>query len=337
MYFEKVIKVIDSHTAGTGTRVVISGIPPLKGNTMSAKRKYLEEKFDFVRTALTQQPRGTGMIAVLTEPVSNKADFGLILGNHDSYADMSGHGIIGVITTLIECGMIEVSEPRTKVLFDTQAGTVEGFAQVEDGKIKYAGIKNVPSFFYKSSSIRIPEIGEIPVDIAFGGQFYGMIESSDVGIAVRLENFQRLYNIAISAVKVAQDQIKVQHPIEAYVNRLRGLAIYGEPINAQAKAKNLTVGTEGQYDKSPCGTATCARLGLLYAKGKIKLGEDFVNESIIGTTFTARIIERVRVGEFDAVIIELKGKAYLTASTTVLISPDDPFKYGFMPPQFTMV
>jgi len=330
--FANTIFAVDSHTAGEPTRIIVGGILDVPGKTMMEKKRYFQDNLDNVRTMLMLEPRGHKNMygAVVTAPTSPEADFGVIFMDPQEYCDMCGHGSIGVVTVLIETGMVEWEEPVTPVVFDTPAGLINARARVRDGRVESVTFRNVPSFLYKSMKIRVEGVGEIPVDIAFGGNFYSMVSAKDLGIKVQPQNLRKLIDLGIKVINAVNGQIKVKHPENPDINEIFLAQIYDNPKHPEADAKNVVVTRGGQNDRSPCGTGTSARMATLYSKGKLGLNENFVNESIIGTIFTGKLVSKTKVGEFDAVLTEITGSAYITGISTFVSHPHDPLKMGFL-------
>lgn len=331
------IFAIDSHTAGLATRLVVGGIPSLLGKTMLEKREYFKNNLDHIRTSLLMEPRGHKDLegAVITAPTSASADFGILFMGTGGYADMCGHMSIGAVTVLIENGFIESKEPITTVVFDTTAGLVRARARVRNGSVESVTIRNVPSFLYKSMKIEVPKIGELPVDIAFGGIFYAIINAKDLGVKVKPENLPKLISAGINVIDNVNSVMpsEVQHPEKKHIRgKLKFVAIYDDPTHPEAHAKNAVVGKGGDISREPCGTGTCARMATLHARGKLELKEAFVNESIIGTIYRGTLVSESKVGEYDSVVPEVTGSAYITGIHTFIISPNDPLKHGFILP-----
>jgi len=331
MILGKVIYVLDSHTAGEPTRIIVGGVPYLPGNTMIEKAAYFKDNFDYIRTALFQEPRGLlrGEGALITPPTRSQAQLGVFFMNSKSpLVRMCGHGSIGVVTAAIEFGMIDAIEPLTTIVLDTPAGLVTGYAKVQDGTVESVSIHNVPSFLYQSTIVDVPNLGSIQVDVAYGGAFFAMVETSDIGTSLDIRSISRLSELAIAIKDAANSQIKVKHPQEP-VSTINGVRFCDKPTNQGMHIRNLTI-FEGEIDRSPCGAGTSAYLATLYAKGQIKLNQECIHESIIGTIFKSKLVSKTKVGQFDAVIPEITGSAYTIGINTFVLSPNDPMKDGFL-------
>ena len=325
------IYVLDSHTAGEPTRIIVGGVPYLPGNTMIEKAACFKDKFDYIRTALFQEPRGLlrGEGALVTSPTSIEAQLGVFFMNSKSpLVHMCGHGSIGVITAAIEFSMVDAVEPLTTVILDTPAGLVTGYAEVRNGTVESVSIHNVPSFLYQSTVIDVPNLGGIPVDVAYGGAFFAIIEASDVGASINPKNVPHLSDLAAVIKDAANSQIRVNHP-QKPVSTIKGIRFYDKPTNQGTHIRNLTI-FDGEIDRSPCGAGTSAHLATLYAKGQIKLNQQCIHESVIGTTFKSKLVSQSKVNGFEAVIPEITGSAYTTGINTFVLSPKDPLKNGFL-------
>lgn len=328
---EKTILAIDTHTMGEPTRIVIDGFPELEGNTMIEKKKFLEENYDSYRQALMLEPRGHKDMfgAILTKPIDDKADFGAIFMDNSGYLNMCGHGSIGIAAAAVETGLVEVKEPYTYITIETPAGMINVKAKVEKGKVKEVTIKNVPSFVYKENIVIKVCEKNIPIDICFGGSFFALVDSDKIGYKISNENLEDLIEIGMNILKVINDTITIKHPYLA-INTVDLVEFYGETANKDADLKNVVVLGQKQFDRSPCGTGTSAKLAYLHSKGMLKLGEEFRYESITGSIFRGIAVEETKVGDMNAIIPEITGNAYVTGINKWILDKDDPQKFGFL-------
>jgi proline racemase len=326
------ISVVECHTAGESVRIILSGIPNIPGKNMKEKKEYFSKNFENFRNALMFEPRGhTNMFgALLTSPCNPEADIGVIFMHPTGYPDGCGHGSIGIATVIVETGLIEPVEPCTRVVLDTPSGLVTCYVKVRNGEVEEVTIRNVPAFLYKSMEVHVPGLGEITADIAFGGNFYVIVSAEDIGLSVEPKNAYKLSEIGMKIKRSCQSQMEVHHPEMTHINKIASTLIYDKPRHPEADAKNVVITALGRQDRSPCGTGTCARMATLWAKGKLGLNEEFVNESIIGTIFRGRLISQVSVGNFKAVVPEITGSAYITGFSNFVINPKDPLKWGFL-------
>lgn len=329
------IFIIDSHTAGHPTRIVVGGLPRIQGDSVAQARDYVKSKMDYIRQLLCHEPRGhSGMYgAILTKPGNEEADFGVIFFSTVGYDDMCGHGTIGVVTVLIEMNMVPWEEPWTEVKLETPAGLIRVKAKVTDGKVKSVSLVNVPAFLYKKDvSIAVPGYGEVKGDVAFGGNWYFYVNAKEIGVRVSSENTDDLIKAGAAIKNEFNKAFDLVHPTDPNISRkLLGVSIIDSPVKNKDAAQNNAMVEGRLVDRSPCGTGTCGRMAILFAKNKLGLNEDFVNESITGTTFRGRLIEKTKVGEYPAVVPEITGSAYITGFNHIVLDPDDPLgSKGFL-------
>lgn len=333
MKFSKSIHAVDSHTAGEATRVVVGGIPNIKGATMPEKKQWLEDNLDYLRTAIMLEPRGHNDMfgSILTQPTDPEADFGIIFMDGGGYLNMCGHGTIGAMTIAVETGMVEVKEPVTHVVQEAPAGIIRGDVFVENGKAKKVSFKNVPAFLYKKDQeVELPGYGKIKFDISFGGSFFAIVKADQIGVEIVPENAGILNKLGMQLRDIINEQIPVVHPEMPHIHTVDLVEWWSETDTEGATLKNCVVFGQGQVDRSPCGTGTSAKIATLYARGELKEGEKFVYESILGTLFEGEIVGTAKVGEFDAVIPMISGSAYITGFNHFVIDEEDPVKYGFI-------
>lgn len=333
MKFSRTIQAIDSHTAGEATRIVVGGIPNIKGNTMPEKKQYLEDHLDHIRTAIMLEPRGHNDMfgSVMTQPCDPDADFGIIFMDGGGYLNMCGHGSIGAMTVAVETGVVPMEEPVTKVVMEAPAGIIKGDVKVENGKVQSVSIFNVPAFLYKrDQEVELPGVGKVKFDISFGGSFFAIVHASQLGLKIEPKNAAKLTDLAMELRDIINRDIEIQHPTLEHIKTVDLVEIWDEATDPRATYKNVVIFGQGQVDRSPCGTGTSAKLATLHAKGELKEGEKFVYESILGTLFEGEIVGTTKVGEFDAVLPKITGSAYMTGFNNFLIDEDDPVKYGFI-------
>jgi len=264
--------------------------------------------------------------------VTDEANFGLLYMDGSGYWKACGHLTMGAVTAAIADKLVKVVEPLTEVHIDTPTGTITARAKVKNGIAKAVTIQFPQAFFFKSCIIKVHDIGEIPVDVAYCGHFFVYVKAKDIGYKVSKENLNRLINAALKIRKATNNQIAVQHPQISQVNEIEWVVITDEPSYPRAKSKTLVIGGSEHlpsYDRSPCGTGTCGLGAILYSKGELTLNEEYITESIIGTTFTGRIVKEVRVGSLKAVVPEVTGSSFVTGIDKLIVDPDDPLKFGF--------
>ena len=327
------IKTIDAHTAGEPLRIILNGFPQLKGNTILERRTYAIEHYDNLRKALMWEPRGHADMygCIITDPVTEGADFGVLFTHNEGFSSMCGHGIIAVTKVVLETGALELIPPETKVIIDTPAGRVTSFARIENNKVQSVRFHNVPSFvFRKNEIINVPGLGKVKYDIAFGGAFYAFVQAEEIGVECRPENYKELIEAGMSIKREVMKSVKIIHPFERDLNFLYGTIFIAPPLNKGADSRNVCIFAEGEVDRSPTGTGVSARMALHLDKGEIGMNESMIIESIIGTRFKGRIVKRVDYGPYKGVIPEVEGTAYITGKNEFFIDPDDPLKNGFI-------
>jgi 4-hydroxyproline epimerase len=322
---------IDGHTCGNPVRVVAGGsIPQLTGDTMFARRQDFLERHDWIRTGLMFEPRGHDMMSgsILYPPTRPDCDVGVLFIETSGCLPMCGHGTIGTVTIALEHGLIQPKTPG-RLRLDTPAGLVEA-TYVQDGPfIESVRIVNVPSFLYgRGYAVPVEGLGEITVDVAYGGNFYAIVEPQAL--------FSDLADVTPGDVLAWSPRLReafnahhrIAHPENPAIDRLTHVMWTGRPTHG-GSGRNAVFYGEKAIDRSPCGTGTSARMAQLAATGRLTEGEDFVHESIIGSKFTGRIEGRAMVGDMPAIIPAIEGWARVTGQNTIVIDDRDPFAHGF--------
>lgn len=331
MRFTRCISTIDSHTGGMPTRMVVAGVPYVPGSTMAAKRQYVIDELYDVVNALIDEPRGHGAMrgAILTPPCTDGADIGVVFIGGGCMPSC-GHSTIGVVTTILETGMIRAVEPVTDVAIDTPAGLVLTKATVEAGRVKAVSMINVPAFLYEDGIvIDAPGIGRVAAAIAFGGNFYAIVRAADVSMEVRPDRASTFIELAQRIKQEINTKIRVVHPEKPFIDHVSHVQFWGPPMHPEATMKNIVISPPGLVDRSPCGTGTCARMASLYGRGELSIGDEFVHESVIGTVFRGRLLRETAVGSYKAVVPEVSGSAHITGIHQFMVDPDDALAYGF--------
>lgn len=332
MRFSRMFSTIDTHTAGEPTRTIIGGIPWIPGDTMPAKMLHMKQNMDWIRRILMYEPRGHGVMsgAVLTQPTTPGADMGVIYMEVGGYLPMCGHDTIGCATAMVEAGIVPPTEPETIINLDTPAGLVRVTVTVQDGVAKKVTFLNIPSFvLFADAEVQVPGLGTVVLDVAYGGNMYAIVSAESIGLEIIPENATGIISTGALIRNAVNEQLDVRHPEQPFIVGCTHVE-FSAPPRGQASARNAVVFLPGSIDRSPCGTGTSAKVATLYAKGKLGLGEQFVHESIIGTTFTARVIEETTVGGLPAIVPEVSGSAYVTGFHTFVFDPDDPVTDGFL-------
>jgi trans-L-3-hydroxyproline dehydratase len=332
MRFERVISTIDAHAAGEPLRIITAGLPPLPGGTVLERRRYMAEHYDDIRRTLLFEPRGHADMygAVLTPPVTPGADFGVLFLTNEGYSTMCGHGVIALTTVLLETGMVNRCWPRTEVVYDSPAGVIRACATVEDDRVTSVAFRNVSAFRYADDLVLATSAGPVRVDVAYGGAFYALVDGADLGLEILPENAAALTRLGMEIKRAVDREIEVVHPDEPELRGIYGTIISEPPRTAGGDGRNITIYAEGAVDRSPCGTGTSAKLACLYADGRISDGQLYVHESVIGTTFTGRVLEETSVEPFPAVETEIAGRGFLTGFQQFVVDPEDATAGGFL-------
>lgn len=323
---------IDAHTCGNPVRVVAGGAPPLSGNSMSERRQHFLAEYDWIRTGLMFEPRGHDMMSgsLIYPPHDPANDVGILFIETSGCLPMCGHGTIGTVTVLIEHGLVQPKTPG-HLRLEVPAGLVEAEYREEGGKVKSVRIRNVVSYLAAEAlTVACPGLGNLQVDVAYGGNFYAIVDVQENFPG--LEHFTADQLIAWSRVlrKQLQKAHTFEHPEDARIQGLSHVLWTGTPIDAQATARNAVFYGDKAIDRSPCGTGTSARMAQWYAQGKLKPGDAFVHESIIGSQFIGRIEEETTLAGQPAIVPSIEGWARIYGLNTITIDPDDdPYAHGF--------
>ncbi|KAJ8109633.1 hypothetical protein OPT61_g7316 [Boeremia exigua] len=336
MHFSRKIDVVGVHAEGEVGDVIVGGVLDVPGTTMYDKMIHMWEKNDGIRQLLLNEPRGRVSMStnLILPPCNPRADAGLIIMETEEYVPMSGSNTICTVTALLETGMVKMVEPVTEVSLDTAAGLVTVKAECSNGKCKSVEFENAPSFvFGLDIPINVPDLGTINVDIAYGGMMFALVD-----IATLSHNLDDHYNNGPELVKLGErikaavrEQFTPVHPENPAIRGVTNL-VFTTPLVAEERCKvtkNATVVMPGRFDRSPCGTGTCARMAVLHARGQLAVGESWVNKSPIDTEFVGRIVKTTKVGEYDAIVPTVKGRGWITSFKQVVLDPEDPFPEGF--------
>ncbi|MEL6291128.1 MAG: 4-hydroxyproline epimerase [Pseudomonadota bacterium] len=323
---------IDGHTCGNPVRLVTGGaIPRLDGDTMFARRQHFLAQYDWIRTALMFEPRGHDMMsgALLYPPTRDDCDIGVLYIETSGCLPMCGHGTIGVVTFAIEHGLVEPKR-QGQLRLDTPAGLVIA-DYVQDGDdVTSVRLTNVPAFLFATGlEADVPGLGPVTCDVAYGGNFYAIVEAQ--------ENFQDLAHVApddlIRWAGPLRENLNARytfaHPENPDINHVSHVLWTGAPTKPNSTARNAVIYGRRAIDRSPCGTGTSARIAQWVAQGRLKIGDDFIHESIIGSQFSGRAERATKVGNIDAIIPSIEGWARMTGHNTITVDRRDPYWSGF--------
>jgi proline racemase len=338
------IVAVDAHAAGEPGRVIIEGVGDVPGATMFDKMRHLAEHHDDLRKRMLREPRGypAANCNLLLPPSNPAAAAGFVIMEQVEYPPMSGSNTICVATVLIETGRVTVNEPVTRFALDSPAGLVRVEAQVENGHARQITFENVPAFAMQLDAvIDVPGLGPLCIDLAYGGMVYAIADAGALGLRLTPDEGRDIVRLGECIKTAAREQVPQHHPEHPDVVGPTIACLVGPPSGPQADQRNAVVvstgaldwdrpGTwTGALDRSPCGTATCARMAVLHARGQLPLGRDFRNEGLLGTVFTGRLVAETEVGGRPAVVPTISGGAWVTGYARYVLDPDDPFPDGF--------
>ncbi|ACU38552.1 proline racemase family protein [Actinosynnema pretiosum subsp. pretiosum] len=331
MRASRMYTAVDSHTEGMPTRVVTGGVGVIPGATMNERRLHFIEHLDHVRKLLVNEPRGHSAMsgAILQPPTRPDADFGVLYIEVSGCLPMCGHGTIGVATVLVETGMVEVTEPVTTIRLDTPAGLVVAEVAVRDGHADSVTLRNVPSYCDRLDEVvDVPGLGPIRYSLAFGGNFYAMVDLDQVGLPFDRARKGEILAAGLAIMDAINTTAPPRHPEIEGVDHCHHVEFIA-PGSDAALSRHAMAIHPGWFDRSPCGTGTSARMAELHARGELPLGQDFVNESFIGSRFTGRLVGKTTVGDKPAVVPTITGRAWVTGIGQYLLDPTDPYPAGF--------
>jgi len=323
---------IDAHTAGNPVRVVSGGGPALAGASMSERREHFVAEFDWIRTGLMFEPRGHDVMSgsIVYPPIDPANEAAILFIETSGCLPMCGHGTIGTVTVAIEEGLVTPKREGTLRL-EVPAGLIEAsYGRDNTGRVIDVRIRNVASFHYASGlSIDVPEFGPLTVDVAYGGNFYAIVEPQPGYADLADLSAARIQALSPVVRRLLNEKYTFQHPELPTVKGLRHVMWTGKPKHPEADGRNAVFYGEKAIDRSPCGTGTSARMAQLAARGDLKVGDEFIHESIIGSLFRGRVEAATKVGDFAAIVPSIAGQAWITGYNTIFLDDRDPFVKGF--------
>ncbi|GGL12192.1 4-hydroxyproline epimerase [Caulobacter rhizosphaerae] len=322
---------IDGHTAGNPVRLAAGGAPLLRGDTMSARRQDFLARFDWIRTGLMFEPRGHDMMSggFLYPPTQPDCDAGILFIETSGCLPMCGHGTIGIVTFALENGLITPREPG-KLRLEVPAGVIDIAYETAGDRVTAVKIRNVPAYLAEEGvAIDVPGFGPLTIDVAYGGNFYAIIEPQGAYTGIDALGAAEILRLSPIVRTLVRDKVEPVHPLDPTIRGVSHVLWADAPRAPDADGRNAVFYGDRAIDRSPCGTGTSARLAHLAAKGRLKVGDAFVHESIIGSRFIGRVEERVELGGRDAIIPSIQGSAIATGHNILWIDRADPFWAGF--------
>jgi 4-hydroxyproline epimerase len=323
---------VDAHTAGNPVRVVAGGGPPLVGTTMSDRRQHFLRDYDWIRTGLMFEPRGHDVMSgsIVYAPTRDDTDAAILFIETSGCLPMCGHGTIGTVTVMIEEGLV-TPKVEGRLRLEVPAGIVEAeYTRDNHGNVAEVRIRNVPAFLYQTGLwVDVPDFGKVVFDVAYGGNFYAIVEPQESYRDLDDLSAFDIQKLSPVVRRLINEKYTFVHPENPSIAGLRHVLWAGKAHNPAAHARNAVFYGEKAIDRSPCGTGTSARIAQLTARGQLKVGDDFVHESIIGSLFHGRVEQTAKVGNYDAVVPSIAGQAWITGHNTIFLDDRDPFVKGF--------
>ncbi|WP_099608727.1 4-hydroxyproline epimerase [Vibrio coralliilyticus] len=322
---------IDAHTCGNPVRLVAGGVPPLQGETMSEKRQFFLKHYDWIRQSLMFEPRGHAMMSgsVVLPPCNENADASILFIETSGCLPMCGHGTIGTVTSALEQKLITPRE-EGRLILDVPAGQIEVHYQRDGEKITSVKIFNVPAYLaHQAVTVDVEGLGEITVDVSYGGNYYVIVDPQENYLGLEHYTSDEILMFSPRVRKAVSEAVECIHPDDPTVCGVSHVLWTGSPTQPQATARNAVFYGEKALDRSPCGTGTSARMAQWHAKGKLKQGDDFIHESIIGSLFTGRIEGITEVNGKAAILPSIEGWAQVTGHNTIWVDDNDPYAFGF--------
>lgn len=330
-----VIQVVDSHTAGDPLRLIIGGIPAIRGASIKEKIAYLIRKQPYLLKATMWEPRGHRDMfgAVLLEPTTKEADFGLVFFDTGTfYYGMCGHGTIAAATILVETGMVEYREPLTNVVFETYDGLIKAAVRVKNREALNVTITNVPSFLYREGIIvNVEGYGQISAELSYGGGFFILVQVDQLQLKIDRSGIHSLHALAPEIKKAVLAQVKPAHPRLPEATDEMDVFFFS-PVSGEPHTYEVLeiLTCSHQLTRSPCGTGTSALLAMLHGKKLLKLNEAIVTRGFLGTEFEGRLVGELKDGQYYMVVPEITGSAYITGFNQLVVSDRDPLGEGFL-------
>jgi proline racemase len=329
------ISVVGCHAEGEIGDVIIGGVLPPNGKTMMEKMIAMERDHDHIRQLLICEPRGSVArhVNLVVPAVNPECAAGVIIMEPTEYVPMSGSNTICVATVLLETGMVPMVEPITRFKLDMPGGVIEVTAECEDGKCRSITFRNAPAFAaLLGGALEVEGHGTIPLDIAYGGMFFGIVDAKALGFQVQPDEARDLAILGEKIRKAAREQFDVRHP---QFDNVRGVSIvqFAMPFEGSGKiTRNTCIVSPGRSDRSPTGTGTSARMAVLQAKGMMTVGDTLIHSSIIGSRFIGKILEINETAGHTTIVPQITGRAWITGQHTYLLDPEDPWQSGYMIP-----
>jgi len=329
----KNISVVDMHTGGEPLRILMDGYPEVAGKTILEKRNYFRDHFDYIRKGCMWEPRGHADMygAVITEGCSPGSDFGAFFLHNEGYSTMCGHAIIALTKFVLDTKLIIKKGDRPQLKIDAPPGQIISTGFRENGVVNSVSFRNVPSFvLYRDQHVMVPGLGRVTYDVAFGGAFYAIVDAEKYGLSLEDSEYSRLIELGMKIKKSVMNKQKIIHPFEEDLGFLYGTIFTAKAMHTARHSRNVCIFANGEVDRSATGSGVSARAALHHARGDLKIGEQIVIESILGTTMDVEVAGLTTFGPHKAVIPVVSGTASFTGKSKFWFDPEDPLKDGFI-------
>lgn len=323
------VRAVDAHTEGEPLRVVLDGYPDLGAGPILERRRRARRDHDGLRRALMWEPRGHADMygCLVGPPATAEADIGVLFTHNEGFSTMCGHGIIGVTTVIVECGL----HPPKPLGIDTPAGFIRATPHVSGGRVERVSFVNVPSFAARlGATVEVPGVGAVRYDLAYGGAYYAYVDAAAFDLSLTPNEAPRLIRLGRAIKDAVQAADPPEHPDAVDLGFMYGTIFVGPPHDEAHHSRNVCVFADGEIDRCPTGTGVSGRLALHHARGEVTAGDEIVVESVLGTCFAGRVVGETTVGEHAAVVPEVSGRAWITGRHDFLVAPDDPLGEGFL-------
>jgi len=330
MRWKKTITMVEAHAEGEVGRIVTSGVIDVPGNSMLEKMNYINEVDDSLRQFLVFEPRGYAQMStnLIFDPINEKADIGFLILQSDKAHAMSGSNSICLVTVLLETEMIEMHEPETIVILDTPAGLVRASATCVDGKCERVTLNMNPSYADQLDAIvNVEGLGNVTVDIAFGGIFYALIDPAQFDLKINPENARQLVDIGTRVHRAVNSQLNIHHPALKGLEGISYTMFVG--YDDDGVMKGATILPPGRIDRSPCGTGNSARLAVMEARGQVKVEQTLKARSIIDSEFQVEIVSKKIIAGKSCILPKISGRGWIHGIHQIGLDPSDPYPLGY--------
>ncbi len=327
------VTVLDAHTGGEPLRILLAGMPLPEGNSVLSRRRDARDRLDHYRRALMWEPRGHADMygCIVLPPDTADAHFGVLFLHNEGYSSMCGHGIIAVVTALFETGVLPAELAGQEIRIDAPAGRIVAVADVHAGRVTQVRFRNVPSFLALRDAVaEVPGVGTLRFDLAFGGAFYAYVDATTLGLALLPGEYRRIIELGSAIKQAVMAQFAPEHPSEPDLSFLYGTIFVAPAQDPANHSRNCCVFADGEVDRSPTGTGVSGRAAIHVARGELRIGEEIRIESLLGSVFGVRAVERLRFGTHEAIVPEVSGRAALTGRSEFWLDPEDTLGGGFL-------